>query len=179
MSKKTPEALRTAKNPFIESLIIPVVARQVVEDLIIAGKIQQDKDTGLITSVGPINKISKGYVIERDRKVDLYYENNGVDLRGDYTSLSKEGRMLLEYIIFYCLRENKTHCYIDFQDFMEKYQIKSRTTAWNCKKVLIDNAFIAPTSYQSWFWINPKYMFKGHRTKVQELNHCLKFMKND
>ena len=83
--------------------------------------------------------------------------------------------MLLEYIILYCLRENKLLCYIDTQEFMDKYQISSRTTVWNCRKNLIDHTFIAPTSSKGWYWINPKFMFKGYRTKVHELQNNLDF----
>jgi hypothetical protein len=118
-------------------------------------------------------------VLEKDRKVHLYFENDGEDLRPVYSSLSKEGRMLLEYIVMYCLRENKLVCYVDTQDFMDKYNISSRTTVWNCKKSLIDNTFIAATSVKNWFWINPKFIFRGYRTKVNELQNNLKFNNKD
>lgn len=175
MSKQVPESLKAAKSPFLESLVIPVVARQTTEDLSISSKVKFDKETGIITSVGPVHKITKGYVLEKDRRVELYFENDGEDLRPAYTSLSKEGRMLLDYILMYGLRENKLYCYIDSKEFMEKYMLSSRTTVWNCKKNLIDHTFIAPTSCQGWFWINPKFMFRGYRTKVHEMQGNLKF----
>lgn len=173
MSKHIPESLRTAKSPFIDNLVIPVVAMQTTEDLAITNKIQVND--GIVTSIGPVHKLTKGYVLEKDRKVELYFENNGEDLRPIYSSLTKEGRMLLDYIMLYCLRENKLLCYIDAQDFMNKYQIKSRTTVWNCKKSLIDTTIIAGTSVKGWYWINPKFIFRGYRTKVQELLNNLKF----
>jgi hypothetical protein len=178
MSRHIPQSLRIAKSPFIDNLVIPVVAMQATEDLAITKNIRASVD-GIVTTVGPIHKITKGYVLEKDRSVELYFENNGEDLRPVYSSLSKEGRMLLEYILLYCLRENKLLCYIDSQDFMDKYVIKSRTTVWNCKKSLIDNTFIAPTSSQGWYWINPKFMFRGYRTKIQELQDNLKYSNKD
>lgn len=173
MSKHLPEILKTAKSPFIDSLVIPVVAMKKVEDLANLENIQSED--GTIISTGPVHKIAKGFVLEKDRKVHLYFENDGEDLRPVYSSLSKEGRMLLEYIVMYCLRENKLICYVDTQDFMDKYQISSRTTVWNCKKSLIDNTFIAATSVKNWYWINPKFIFKGYRTKVHELQNNLDF----
>jgi hypothetical protein len=83
--------------------------------------------------------------------------------------------MLLEYIMLYCLRENKLVCHIDTQDFMDKYHISSRTTVWNCRKNLIDHTFIASTSSKGWYWINPKFIFRGYRTKVLELQNNLDF----
>lgn len=177
MSKHLPEILKTAKSPFIDSLVIPVVAMKKVEDLANLENIQSED--GTIISTGPVHKIAKGFVLEKDRKVHLYFENDGEDLRPVYSSLSKEGRMLLEYIVMYCLRENKLICYVDTQDFMDKYQISSRTTVWNCKKSLIDNTFIAATSVKNWFWINPKFIFRGYRTKVSELQNNLKFNNKD
>jgi hypothetical protein len=177
MSKHLPEILKTAKSPFVDTLVIPVVAMKKVEDLANLENIQSED--GTIISTGPVHKISKGFVLEKDRKVHLYFENDGEDLRPAYSSLSKEGRMLLEYIMMYCLRENKLVCYVDTQDFMDKYNISSRTTVWNCKKSLIDNTFIAATSVKNWFWINPKFMFRGYRTKVQELQNNLKFNNKD
>jgi hypothetical protein len=173
MSKHLPEILKTAKSPFIDSLVIPVVAMKKIEDLANLENIQSED--GTIISTGPVHKIAKGFVLEKDRKVHLYFENDGEDLRPVYSSLSKEGRMLLEYIVMYCLRENKLICYIDTQDFMDKYNISSRTTVWNCKKSLIDNTFIAATSVKNWFWINPKFIFRGYRTKVHELQNNLNF----
>ncbi len=179
MSKHIPESLRNAKSPFTEHLVIPVVARNVSEDLVSASKIKHDKDTGITTNTGPTHKINKGYVIEKDKKICLYFDNDGEDLRPAYSSLTKEGRMLLEYILFYCLRENKLICYIDSQDFMTKYFVKSRTTVSACKRSLIDNGFVSPTSLQGWFWINPKYMYRGYRSRTQELDQCLKFKNNE
>lgn len=175
MSKHIPESLKGAKSPFLDNLIIPVVAMQTTEDLAITRNIKADKD-GVVTTIGPTHKITKGYVLEKDRKIELYFENNGEDLRPIYSSLTKEGRMLLDYIMFYCIRENKLLCYIDTQDFMDKYIIKSRTTAWNCKKSLIDLTIIAATSTKNWYWINPKFIFRGYRTKVQDLQNNLKFI---
>ncbi len=173
MSKQVPESLKSAKSPFLDNLVIPVYHKYVTDDLLVAGK--QVIEDNIVVSTGPINKITKGYILEKDRKVELYFENNKEDLRPAYTSLSKEGRMLLDYILMYCLRENKLFIYLDTKDFMEKYMISSRTTVWNCRKNLIDHTFIAPTSSQGWYWINPKFMFRGYRTKLQELQNNLKF----
>lgn len=173
MSKHIPESLKSAKSPFLDNLVIPVIAKQHSEDLSITNKIKVED--GIVISVGPQHKITKGYVLEKDKKVEFYLENNGEDLRPAYSSLSKEGRMLLEYIAMYCLRENKLLCYIDTQDFMDKYLISSRTTVWSCRKNLIDHTFIAPTSSKGWYWINPKFIFKGYRTKVHELQNNLDF----
>lgn len=177
MSKQIPDSLKGAKSPFLDNLVIPVVHKYTTDDLVVASK--QKIEDGIVISTGPINKITKGYVIDKDRKVELYFENDKEDLRPAYTSLSKEGRMLLDYILMYCLRENKLICYIDTKDFMQKYIIHSRTTVWNCKKNLIDHTFIAPTSSQGWFWINPKFMFRGYRTKLQELQGNLKRYNNE
>jgi hypothetical protein len=177
MSKHIPESLKGAKSPFLDNLIIPVIARQYTEDLMVAGK--QKVEDGIVVSTGPLQKITKGYVLEKDKKVELYVENNGEDLRPAYSSLGKEGRMLLEYIMLYCLRENKLVCHIDTQDFMDKYNISSRTTVWNCRKNLIDNTFIASTSSKGWYWINPKFIFRGYRTKVLELQNNLDFKNKD
>jgi hypothetical protein len=173
MSKQVPDSLKGAKSPFLENLTIPVIAKRITEDTVTIGKVKVED--GIVVSTGPVNKITKGFVIEKDRKVELYYENNKEDLRPVYSAISKEGRMLLDYILFYALRENKLYCYIDGKDFMEKYSIASRTTFWNCKKNLIDLTFISATSCQGWFWINPRFMFKGYRSKLVELQDNLKY----
>jgi hypothetical protein len=176
MSKHTPESLKAAKSPFLDNLVIPVIYKVVTEDTVNLKRIKVED--GIVTKVGPTNKINKSYVIEKDKKIEIYLENDKEDLRPYYLALSKEGRMLLDYIMLYCLRENKLYCYIDTKEFMEKYNLSSRTTVWNCKKNLIDNTFIASTSCQGWFWINPKFIFKGYRSKLDDLKNNLKF-KND
>ena len=35
--------------------------------------------------------------------------------------------------------------------------------------------FISATSCQGWFWINPRFMFKGYRSKLVELQDNLKY----
>jgi hypothetical protein len=172
MSKHIPESLKAAKSPFIDNLVIPVVHKYTTEELTVASKTKTVD--GIVVSTGPINKIVKGYLIEKDRKIEMYFENNGEDLRPIYAAITKEGRMLLDYILLYCLRENKLLCYIDTQEFMNVYIIKSRTTVWNCKKSLIDLTIIANTSVKGWYWINPKFVFRGYRTKLQELQNNLK-----
>ncbi len=176
MSKHIPDSLKGAKSPFLDNFVIPVYAKTYTEDLAITSKMKVED--GIVSSVGPTHKLTRGYVLEKDRKIEMYLENNGEDLKPYYSSLSKEGRLLLDYIILYCLRENKLLFYIDTQEFMNKYIIKSRTTVWNSKKDLINLTFIAPTSAQNWYWINPKFVFRGYRTKLQELQENLKF-KND
>ena len=71
MSKHLPEILKTAKSPFIDSLVIPVVAMKKVEDLANLENIQSED--GTIIATGPVHKISKGFVLEKDRKVHLYF----------------------------------------------------------------------------------------------------------
>ena len=173
MSKHIPDSLKGVKSPFTDNLVIPIFTRYNTEDVSNPSKSVIKND--IIVATGETHKISRSYTLEKDRKVDLYYENNGEDLKPYYTALSKEGRMLLDYILFYCLRENKLLCYIDTKDFMDKYMIKSRTTLWNSKKNLINLTFITSTSCQNWYWINPKFMFKGYRSKVIELKDNLKY----
>jgi hypothetical protein len=173
MSKHIPDSLKGARSPFLDSLVIPVYAKSHTEDLAITSKIKVEN--GIVSSVGPIHKLTKGYVLEKDRKVEMYFENDGEDLRPFYSAVSKEGRLLLEYVMLYCLRDNGLIFYIDTQDFMDKYIIKSRTTVWTSKKDLINLGFIAPTSVQNWYWINPKFVFRGYRTKLQETQDNLKY----
>ncbi len=168
MSKHTPEGLKTATNPFLDSLVLPAVALYRIEQRIDPSKIRVSD--GIINRVGAVDKIKKSHVVEKDRKVSLYYENDGFDLKPIFAKITKEGRLLLDYILLYCLRENKTHCFVDTTEFMEVYGISSRTTVWNSKKNLVNLGFISPTAYQGWYWINPKFMFKGDRLKCNELS---------
>lgn len=177
MSKHTPDSLKGAKSPFLDSLTIPVVVKFTTEDSINPSKIKVEDN--MVVKTGPVNKINKSYVVEKDRKIELYLENDKVDLRPFYAALSKEGRMLLDYIMLYCLRENKLYCYIDTKEFMTVYNVASRTTVWNCKTNLINNSFISPTSCKGWFWVNPKFIFRGYRTKIDELKDNLKFNKEE
>jgi hypothetical protein len=167
MSKHTPEGLKAATSPFLENLVIPTIALYKVEARIDPTNIKVAD--GVINSVGIVDQVKKTFVVEKDRRINLYYENNGVDLRPYYSKLSKEGRMLLDYLLLYCLREDKLHCYIDSQEFMKIYGVSSRTTIWNSKKNLVDIGFIAATSYTGWYWINPKFFFKGERLKCDAL----------
>lgn len=175
MSKHTPEGLKSAKSPFIENLKVPAVGLYRVESRIDPSKIKLVE--GAVNSVGIVDQVKKSFVVEKDRKINLYYENDGVDLKPYYLSLTKEGRLLLDYILLYCLRENKLHCYIDSQEFMDVYNVSSRTTFWNSKKNLIDNGFIAATSYKGWYWINPKFFFRGERLKCHELKDNIEYKK--
>jgi len=167
MSKQTPEGLKSATSPFLENFKIPAVALYKVEARIDPANIKLAE--GMIDSIGHIDQVKKSFIVEKDRKISLYFENDGVDLKPYYVKLSKEGRLLLDYILFYALRENKLHCYIDTQEFMKVYDVSSRTTIWNSKKNLIDSGFIAATSYKGWYWINPKFFFRGERIKCHEL----------
>lgn len=177
MSKHTPEGLKSAKSPFIEGLNIPVVGLYKIEARVDPSKIKLED--GNVSSVGMVDHVKKTFLVEKDRKISLYYENNGVDLKPYYLNLSKEGRLLLDYILLYCIRENKLHCYIDSVEFMEVYGVLSRTTFWNSKKNLIDNGFIAATSYKGWYWINPKFFFRGERIKCHELKDNIDYKKLD
>lgn len=173
MSKHTPHILKGMKCPFLEDFVIPMYVRNHTEETVLLGKIKV-KD-GVVGSLGHTSKATKSYPIEKDRKINLYYENNGEDLRVTYSALSKEGRAMLDYIMFYCLREGKLLFYIDTKEFMGKYMIKSRTTVWNSKKDLVDLKIIASTSVQGWYWINPKYVFRGFRSRVEEMQDNVKF----
>lgn len=175
MGKHTPEGLKNAVNPFIETLEIPVVILNKYETRVDPKNIKvQD---GIVTSLGHTDQLKKSYILEKDRSIHLYYENNGVDLKPYFLKLSKEGRILLEYILLYCLRQDTLYCAIDTTDFMKVYKISSRTTVWNAKKSLLDNGFISATAYKGWFWINPKFFFKGERSKCMDLKNNLKFKK--
>jgi hypothetical protein len=171
MSKKTPDSLKTAVNPFLEELVIPIVILSKYENRVDPSSIKVEGNT--VVSTGFSDTVKRSYVQEKDRKVTLYFENNGVDLRSVFSRLSKEGRTLFDYILFYCLREDKLYCYIDYQEFMQVYNIASRTTVLNCKKNLIDNGFIAATSVKNWYWINPRLFFRGTRSKCKELKDNL------
>ena len=171
MSKKTPDSLKTAVNPFLEELVIPIVILSKYESRVDPSSIKVEGNT--VVSTGFSDTVKRSYVQEKDRKVTLYFENNGVDLRSVFSRLSKEGRTLFDYILFYCLREDKLYCYIDYQEFMQVYNIASRTTVLNCKKNLIDNGFIAATSVKNWYWINPRLFFRGTRSKCKELKDNL------
>lgn len=174
MSKRTPDSLKGAKSPFLENLVIPMYLHTDVEETIKVGDIKVSNNT--VTSLGnAVSKTTKYYPREKDRNIHLYHENNGEDLRPVFAALSKEGRMMLDYIMLYCLRRDKLLFYIETQDFMDKYMVKSRTTVWNSKKDLINMGFIAPTSCQNWYWVNPKFIFKGLRSKIKELEGNLKY----
>jgi len=173
MSKKVPKELAEAISPFTEGLQIPIYGMTKVEQRIDPTKIKIVG--GAITNVGMVENIKKSFFVEKDRKIHIYYENDKGDLRGYYKRLTKEGRLLLEYIMFYCLRRNKLYCFIDSNEFMELYDVTSRTSFWAYKKNLIDSGFISPTSCQGWYWINPKFFFKGDRYKCKELEANITF----
>ena len=175
MGKHTPDGLKTAVNPFIETLEIPVVILNKYESRVDPKNIKvQD---GIVTTLGGLDQIKKSYFLEKDRSINVYYENNGIDLRPYFLKLSKEGRILLEYVLLYCLRQNALYCNIDTADFMKVYEVSSRTTVWNAKKCLLDAGFISATAYKGWFWINPKFFFKGERSRCIELKDNLMFKK--
>lgn len=171
MSKKTPESLKTAVNPFLEGLQIPIVILSKYENRVDPSNIRVEDNT--VISTGFSDTVKRSYVQEKDRKINLYFENNGVDLRPVFSRLSKEGRLLFDYILLYCLREDKLYCHIDYQEFMSIYNVASRTTVLNCKKNLIDNGFISATSVKNWYWINPKLFFRGTRSKCKDLKDNL------
>lgn len=167
MGKHAPNELKTAVCPFKEDLKINVFIKGYSESRINPANIQMAD--GVITGVGTVDKMYKSWVLEQDKRVNLYTTNNGKPLDEYYQKLTVQSRLLLEYILFYCLREDKLYCYIDSQEFSDKYNLKSRTTFWSCKKTLINAGFIAETAYRGWYWINPKLIFKGVRHKTEEL----------
>lgn len=167
MSKKTPESLKSAVNPFLEGFKIPIVVLSKYESRVDPSSIRVEEN--VVVATGSADTVRRSYVQEKDRKINLYFENDGVDLRPVFSRLSKEGRLLFDYILFYCLREDKLYCHIDSQEFMKTYNIASRTTVLNCKKNLIDNGFVSATSVKNWYWINPKLFFRGTRSKCKEL----------
>lgn len=172
MGKHTPDSLKNAKSPFLESLVIPVFMNTKEKTKVDIDKITTEN--GIVTKLGQKEVTKSSFLVEDDSHVRMYHENNGTDLRPFYAKLSKEGRAMLEYIMFHCLREDKLCFYLDNKDFMAKYEVKSHTTVWSSKKDLINNNFISPTSCRDWYWINPRFVFKGKRSLMPEMKDNLK-----
>jgi hypothetical protein len=167
MGKKVPDNLKTAFCPFTSDLEVEVFIKGQHESRINPSNIEMAD--GVITKVGTIDKVYKSWILERDRRVISYVTYKGESLEEYYKLLTKEGLYLFEYIKRNCLREDKLYFNLEFKEFTEHSGINSRTSFWSAKKNLIDIGFIAETSNRSWYWINPKFAFRGVRHKCEEL----------
>lgn len=172
MGKKVPDSLRNAVCPFKNDLDIEVFVRGHVETRINPSNIEIAD--GVITNVGTSDKIYKSWLLEKDKKIITYTSYKGESLEEYYKLLTKEGVYLLEYIKRNCLREDKLYFNLDFDEYAVYADVSSRTSFWKAKKNLIDVGFIAETSNRGWFWINPKFMFKGYRHKCDDLKDNIK-----
>lgn len=167
MSKKIPDNLKSAICPFKSELEIEVFVKGSMETRVNPSNIKMTM--GIITSMGSTDVVYRNWYIEKDKRVETYTTYKGESLEPIYKQLTKEAIMLLEYIKRNCLREDKLLFYMDFDSVKEGLDISSRTTYWKAKKVLIDLGFIAGTSNNGWYWINPKFTFKGVRHKSEDL----------
>jgi hypothetical protein len=167
MGKHAPESLRSARCPFKEDLKINVFIRGKLENRIDPANIKQAD--GIVVGVGNIDKVYKSWILEQDKRVEVYLTNAGKSLDEYYDKLNKEGSYLFEYIKRNCLREDTLYFNMEYDEYAEVTKTKSRTSYWSAKKNLIDSGFIAETSYRGWYWINPKLTFRGNRYKCAEL----------
>jgi hypothetical protein len=164
--KRVPAIIKLEDCPFIEGLEIEVYVKGTSETRINPSNIRNNG--GVITSVGVPEFVYRRWAVEKDNRVETYTSYKGGSLEEFYNRLGREAYYMLGYIQRNCLRENKLYFYMDAIMYEDATRSK-RTTFWRAKKDLIENGFIAECNARGWYWINPKFAFKGVRSKTDEL----------
>lgn len=163
MSKHRPKNIEN--NPFLEGFKFDVFYYG--KNLKYVNPDNIKVDGGVITQIAKDNLEVKTFLaIDKDKYVNLFFSNGTDKLDSVILKLPSSSLQLLVYVMSK-LREDDTIVEINVSEYMESTNIKSRTTFHNAKKQLILSGIIAPSSchLQGWFWVNPKYIYRGLRTK--------------
>lgn len=130
-------------NPFINSLVIPVIEKHFKEQY-------KKSDDVLVPVIQEVEytEIAKLYCSAERRKI-----TNNLSLR------AKE----LFLWIMYEIDHGKDFLWVNKKRYMEEVEITAIDTYKNAMKELIRYGFLGLTVIQDVFWINPDLFFKGNR----------------
>lgn len=145
-------------NPFIDDLVEVKVSKR----NIVAGKTSHvliDEETGEMVGNAAIMNIRKydptQFIKFYTGKISLVFE------------LSKRAQSVFSYIIENTI-PNKDFVYVDIEDCMKETGYKSRATVISGLSELIEKKFIARSSSQVKYFINPTIFFNGNRVSFIE-----------
>lgn len=136
-----------------EKLTNPFVLNRPLE--VVCIKPHSEEDDNLYTE-------SNKFYIERQRKINVYYDNHSNIDEMLYGNLTSKGRDLFLYIQYH-IPENKDYISLKLDDVRRKTGI-SKNALVTALQSLKANGIITPKS-QSIYWVNPFYFFHGNRIK--------------
>jgi hypothetical protein len=158
--KYKPRDLDASKNPFLSNMIVRVnlLEKEVVfHDL--DGMVKDDEV--VVGFVNDSKRDVKRMVVELESQVSLQLSYLGKDNRELLCKM--KARTMFLYIA--CnIGKNKTFFYLDRNEYMKMFDIKSQTTFITHRNELIDLGVISLSGKPNWVWVNPVYIFNGIRS---------------
>jgi len=141
-------------NPFADPNRFKIKAVWRLEKMITAGtdRLKEGHST-------PLQQL-RVYKQERGSKVLLYTE----DLFTFYQNLSTSAKDMIMYIASR-MRFNKDYLELEEDRYCETMNV-SRSTFFSAKASINDIIILPRAKRNNTYWINPKYMFRGHRIEA-------------
>lgn len=170
MSKSRKKGIvQYSENPFLEKLHVPVTKKFKNHEsgIFMSGTAQQT--TGEAVEVAAITRVEN---VDEEKFVKLYTD----ELRHFFNLKPSTQRVLQVVLVELQKRKDKDSIYLDYKHSMEyftkeknaddKKTSMSRATFHNCVKELIENDFIAESTYQNQYFINPRLFYNGSRLRL-------------
>jgi len=155
-------------NPFLQELEVPLKKRfsQTESGMFITAQSQQN-GSGECVDVAAITRVE---FVDEERFVKIYTD----ELRQFFSLKPSTQKVLQIVLVELQKRKDKDLVYLDYKHACAYFtdqevngkKIMSRPTFHSCIKEMIANNFIAESTYQNQYFINPKLFFNGSRLKL-------------
>lgn len=150
VSVKDIDADKLGKNPFVESLVIPV------NKMPIKGQYMATKE---IAADGKPIVLPVEIEIESERHCKIF---NDAVRRKMMVTLSTRAKELYLWVLYEC-EGGKDYIWINKKRYMKENKVNSLNTYRSAVKELIVGMFLQPTIASDVYWINPSLFFAGSR----------------
>lgn len=163
MGKHKPKELKDfGTNPFLNNFSIDAYRFENKIQLNDLEKAQFDDGT-VVGLHGSKASLEHAILVEKDKSVTEYLTYNGEDLTKIIYSLDESAWRTFQFIKGK-MRKNDLVVNIDFEEYKSSFNITSYTTFTKSRHRLCVAGIISPTPFSGWYWINPVFLFKGHRS---------------
>lgn len=159
--------IQHAENPFLEALDVPVTKKfSSQESGLFISRSSQESGTGEVSEVAAITRVK---TVDEEKFVKIFTD----ELRHFFSLKPSTQKVLQVVLVELQKRKDKDIVYLDYKHAIEYFTtaedtkpIMSRPTFHNCIKEMIDKEFIAESTYQNQYYINPKLFFNGNRLRL-------------
>lgn len=155
-------------NPFIQELEVPLKKKfsKSESGVFMTGQSQQN-GSGECVDVAAITRVE---FVDEEKFVKVYTD----ELRHFFSLKPSTQKVLQIVLVELQKRKDKDLVYLDYKHACAYFtsteetgkKTMSRPTFHTCIKEMIANNFIAESTYQNQYFINPKLFFNGNRLKL-------------